>query len=125
MCSPSTVELGDFCGIYSGHEKDKSKLFDVEMHQDEVPMIKECPVTLICSVEKHVVIETRNIFISRVESTFMDEDLFDENGHPRFSPLGHFKPMMYGLDNRYYAIGKVIGEGYREGEKTASRYLKK
>lgn len=111
------IQKTDYCGIYSGKDRDKSDLFNISEGPENVPMIDDCPVSIVCGVCHTAIIEKRHIFISEVIKTFMEESLFQrgDDGNIRFEDLSAFDPLLYGLDNRYYKIGESIGVGYKEG----------
>ena len=65
---PSThlLSQADYCGIVSGKDVDKGKLFTVfEGEYTRVPMIQECPVGLECQVQEIVQIKHRRIGVRR------------------------------------------------------------
>lgn len=104
----------DYCGVRSGYDYDKSKLF-TNSFVDNIPMIDECPVTLICSVLHKVQIKQRVIYMCEVNYTYVDEKLFNKEGNKIiFNDLSDFDPIIYALDNNYYKIGQKIGKGYKE-----------
>jgi flavin reductase (DIM6/NTAB) family NADH-FMN oxidoreductase RutF len=117
------LSLVDYCGQVSGREVDKGALFDV-FYGDlrTAPLIRECPINLECKVVKEFSIEHRQIFIGEVVQTHLDEDFAREvDGKVRVAELGQLDPILYALDNRYYAVGGVIGTGYQEASKLAEK----
>ena len=118
---PHTAMLAetDYCGVVSGRTVDKGGLFNIYYGElEKAPMIAECKVNLECKVIQNFSIDQRQIFVAKVVQTFVDEDLALPKGdHFELSDLGHFDPIMYALDNRYYKIGKPIGWGYQESKK--------
>jgi flavin reductase (DIM6/NTAB) family NADH-FMN oxidoreductase RutF len=96
----------DYCGMVSGRDKDKSTAFPTTWSPSGVPYAESAPIVLICSVERRVQIETRVVFIARVEDVIAAADL----------ELDRLHGIQYGLDNRYYGTGEPIGEGYHEGK---------
>jgi len=115
------MERADYCGVYSGKDEDKSRLFMNEMHETGVPMIDECPVCIICDVVKDFNIKHRHIFIGEVLGTYIEERYIrKEGGKEHIAPLDELNPLLYGLDNKYYSIGSDIGTGYKEGRKQGS-----
>lgn len=100
------LEKVDFCGVNSGAKIDKSTLFQ-DRWSNQVPYIKDAPISLLCKVEESVQIEKRVIFIVRVTKTIKDSTI----------ELDAIKSIQYGLDNNYYSTGEVIGEGYKEFKK--------
>jgi flavin reductase (DIM6/NTAB) family NADH-FMN oxidoreductase RutF len=122
---PSTYLLSqtDYCGMVSGNDVDKSRLFTVfEGEHTGVPMIQECPVGLECQVREIVQIEHRRIFIAEVLECYMSDSLVEiVDGKEQVSGLSELDPIIYALDNRYYRIGPAIGLGYREGRRHKER----
>jgi len=116
---PSTQMLSqaDCCGIASGKDVDKSRLFTVfEGEQTGVPMIQECPVGLECRVQEIVQIKHRRIFVAEVLECYVSEPFVETiDGKQRIADLSKLDPIIYALDNRYYRIGSAIGTGYHEG----------
>ncbi|MEE4195136.1 MAG: flavin reductase family protein, partial [Anaerolineae bacterium] len=118
---PTTSMLTDvdYCGVVSGRDVEKSSLFDV-FYGDltSAPMIEECPVNLECEVAKQFSIEHRQIFIGKVLQTHVSDVFLTEvDGRKSVSDLTKLDPILYALDNRYYAIGEAIGIGYQEAKK--------
>jgi len=121
---PSTdlLEKTDFCGIKSGHDTDKSELFDIFYGElKTVPMIRECPVNLVCKVVKTFSIQHREIFVGEVMDAYVNEEFVtEEKGRKKIPDMRKLDPIIYALDNQYYKIGEPIGVGYREGRKVKS-----
>ncbi len=102
----------DFAGIYSGKDTDKNGLFK-SIIIDDLPVISVSPISLIVKVMEKIQIKQRVIFICEVTKTLVDESLIVDAK----LELKSIKPILYGLDNNYYTIGKKIGVGYQEGKK--------
>jgi flavin reductase (DIM6/NTAB) family NADH-FMN oxidoreductase RutF len=117
--STSLLTKTDYCGVVSGHEIDKSQLFDLFYGELETaPMIEECPVNLECKVIKEFSILHRQVFIGDVVQTYVNKDLIIESkGRKQIGDMTKLDPIIYALDNRYYSIGKPIGIGYQESKK--------
>ncbi|MFX0050401.1 MAG: flavin reductase family protein [Candidatus Hodarchaeota archaeon] len=118
---PSTKLLSktDYCGTVSGHNVDKSQLFEVFFGELETaPLIQECPVNLECKVIKKFSIQHRQIFIGEVMQSYVNKEfVIESEGRKRIVDMTKLDPIIYALDNRYYNIGEPIGVGYQEGEK--------
>ena len=109
----------DYCGVATGKDVDKSKLFNLFYGElKTAPMIRECPVNLECKVIKEFSIEHRQIFIGRVEESYVSKDFVDKSEeNQKIVNMAKLDPIIYALDNRYYKIGKIIGIGYQESKK--------
>ena len=109
----------DYCGVVSGKDVDKSKLFNL-FYGDlkTAPMIRECPVNLECKVIKEFSIEHRQIFIGSVVESYVSQDFVDKcEENKKIVDMTKLDPIIYALDNHYYKIGKIIGTGYQESKK--------
>jgi flavin reductase (DIM6/NTAB) family NADH-FMN oxidoreductase RutF len=117
---PTTDMLAvtDYCGIVSGRDVDKSKLFETFYGElDTAPMIMACPVNMECKVVKEFFIQHRQIFVGEVIMAYIDEEHLQEiNGRKVIAEMNKLDPIIYALDNRYYRIGEAIGTGYQEGQ---------
>jgi flavin reductase (DIM6/NTAB) family NADH-FMN oxidoreductase RutF len=104
------LEKVDFCGIYSGRKIDKEMLFELHMNEN-IPYILECPISLLCKVVNRTQINQRVIYIAEVTKTIVDDNVYVND---KFF-LEEIKPILYGLDNQYYSMGKPIGIGSKVG----------
>jgi len=113
------LEKVDYCGVVSGREVDKSALFTTFFGQtSSSPMIEECPVNLECRVVKEFSIQHRQIFVGEVVQTYVEESMLLEGADGKhITDLTKLDPIIYALDNFYYSIGRVIGEGYQQAGK--------
>ena len=115
---PATGQLSlvDYFGTVSGSDVDKSALVEsVPGANPDVPLLADCPVNLECEVIEECQVEHRCIFIAKVVETHVDEHFVtDAEGRPQVAPLQKLNPILYALDNTYYAVGKAIGTGYAE-----------
>jgi flavin reductase (DIM6/NTAB) family NADH-FMN oxidoreductase RutF len=106
----------DYCGVVSGRNVDKGALFTTFFSQSPAaPMITECPVNLDCRVVNEFSIQHRHIFVGEVIQTYVESSMLLENGEGKqIADLTKLDPIMYALDNHYYSIGQIIGEGYQQ-----------
>jgi len=117
---PSTALLAqtDYCGIVSGSEVDKARLFGTFYGElGTAPMIQECPVNLECRVVKEFSIQHRQIFVGEVVQAYVSEEyVVEQEGRQLIADMAKLDPIIYAMDNRYYRIGEPIGVGYHEGK---------
>ena len=101
----------DYCGMVSGRDVNKAALFEWawDEYLHAVPIIQNCPVNLICEVIQESQIKQRVIFICEVKRSLVEETYIGK-------ALNEWQPISYGLDNQYYALGDVIGQGYHAGK---------
>ena len=50
LINPELLKKADYAGSVSGHKSDKSTLFEYQMSDNDVPMIKEAPLVIEGSV---------------------------------------------------------------------------
>ncbi len=105
----------DFCGIYSGRDNDKTKLFNIFYGKlDTAPLIEECPLNLECKVIHTVEIGTHTLFIGEIMETHANKDCLT-NGNPDIKKID---PIIYATGTRqYHKVGEEIGRAYKIGSK--------
>jgi flavin reductase (DIM6/NTAB) family NADH-FMN oxidoreductase RutF len=114
----------DYCGMVSGNDTDKASLFNVFYGEDpKIPLIEECPVNMECEVIKHFIYERRNIFIARINHTWLEDKLAPQSASNSIPSLKDLNPIIYSMDNHYYSIGDECGKGYQEGKKYLNNHL--
>jgi flavin reductase (DIM6/NTAB) family NADH-FMN oxidoreductase RutF len=112
--SAALLEKTDYCGIASGANTDKSKVFDVFYgNLKTAPMIRECPVTLECRLVQDVPLPTHHLFIGEIVGAYADVHVI-RDGKPDF--LG-INPLFLTMpDNRYWTLGKHAGDAWSAGK---------
>ena len=117
--SEDLAEKIDYCGIVSGKEEDKSKVFDV-FYGDlkTAPMVSLSPLNLECKVIKSFKVRElvevekgHEIFIGEVANAYADEDYLTE-GIP---DIAKFKIYTYSLNN-YWKVGEKLGPAFEIGK---------
>ncbi len=110
--SADQVQAADYCGLVSGRSKDKSKIFETFFAEsDKIPLICECPVNLSCKVINSVSVHEMEVFIADVLSTHVSQDCLTD-GRPDTKKIN---PLIYMMDNQYWSIGDVVGQGFSSG----------
>ena len=97
----------DRSGCVSGSREDKSQLFDYCLSEAGVPMIKEAPVVMECSVED--IYETKGFesFICTIDNTYAEENMLTPEGKVNYHVL---KPVLFEMPTyEYLRTGDVIG----------------
>jgi flavin reductase (DIM6/NTAB) family NADH-FMN oxidoreductase RutF len=107
------LDVVDYCGMKSGKEFNKGDLIITKNGIEGIPYAEMAYTSLLCKVEQTVTIETRVVFVARVLETILRDDLA-VSGSIDFDRI---KTISYGLNNKYYGIGDVIGTGYSEGKR--------
>ena len=120
--SESMIGVIDYCGLKSGKELDKSKIFDVFYGELETaPMITQAPLNLECKVVR--TIDTKDfippgkkghyIFIGEIIQAYADEE-FLTNGVPDTTKMKPFT--LTQIDRSYWRIGENIGDAWSIGK---------
>ena len=113
---PSTdlVVESDYCGLASGHKEDKSTIFKTFYGNIKTaPLIAECPINISCKVIKEFSIGGMEVFVGRIDETFVDEQLISEVRRPNAVAVD---PILYTADLNYYKIGKKIAQAFSIGK---------
>jgi len=113
---PSTANApsADYCGLHSGHNTDKSGIFN-NFYGDTktAPMIDEYPVNMECKLVKAIDFEgTHVIFVGEIVETYVNEDCVVD-GNPDVTKVD---PLIFTTDGKYWGIGEVIGDAYSLGK---------
>ena len=98
----------DFCGVKSGRDVDKFKELKLEETPSKVvaaPGIEKSPVNIECQVVDIVELGSHHMFIAKVVSVNVKEELLDEKG--KFN-LNDAKLVTYS-HGEYYSLGKKLG----------------
>lgn len=116
--SANLVEKVDYCGIYSGHKVDKSKIFRVDYGKlKTAPMIQECPLSLECQVIQSLELGSHILFIGEIVETYIHADCLT-NGQ---ADPAKIDPLIYSTAVRQYQrLGAVVGRAWEVGKKTKS-----
>lgn len=113
---PSTalVKKVDYCGIYSGKQKDKSQIFEIIYGVLETaPLIRECRVNLECKVIHFLDLGSHTLVVGEIVETYIDENcLTDGKADPE-----KVDPMIYATSiQQYYRLGGVIAKAFHIGK---------
>jgi flavin reductase (DIM6/NTAB) family NADH-FMN oxidoreductase RutF len=110
----SLVEKTDYCGLVSGGKTDKSELFDVFYGElANVPLIKECPVCMSCSVYDTVKLPFDVLYIGEPKEVFTEEKYMTDNqlDIKKINPFTLSMP-----DNHYWSVGEKLGKAWSIGK---------
>lgn len=117
LCIPGRgmVAATDYCGLVSGKNVDKAGLFEV--FHGEVggpPMIRECPLCLELAVTRTVDLVAGTFFIGEITAAHAHADVLTD-GRPDMAKID---PLLLTMpDNRYFALGEVVGAAWKDGKK--------
>ena len=112
--SADLVEKVDYCGIVSGRNQDKSKVFEIFQGElPNTPMIKDCPLTMECKVFKTVDLPADYLYIGEIVNAY-SENRYLTDGKPDVQKINPFALTM--PDNHYWKIGPTAGMAWSIGK---------
>ncbi len=109
LCGQGQLKATDWCGVKSGRDFDKFKECGLTAAEvpgmETAPAIAECPIYLACKVEKVERLGSHDMYIGRIVSVGVQEELLDETGRIDFG-----KAQLVGYNHgAYYALGEALG----------------
>jgi len=121
--SAEMLEVTDYCGIVSGKDVNKAKLFNIFYGDcNNAPMIQECPVSIECSVIHELDLGGSNIiFIGKVVETYTEERYLTHN----VFDLKKINPILLSVyEFNYYSVGEKIGKAWEVGKNLKKKRVK-
>jgi flavin reductase (DIM6/NTAB) family NADH-FMN oxidoreductase RutF len=115
--SEEQMQKTDYVGLVSGHNTDKSTIFNSFFGSvDKAPMIKECPVNMLCKLVKTADLPNREIFFGEVLESYVNKECIN-NGILNFEKINPLLFTMNGPGNAsYWKLGNIVGDAYKEGK---------
>jgi flavin reductase (DIM6/NTAB) family NADH-FMN oxidoreductase RutF len=110
---PDLVEATDWCGMHSGNEVDKSKVFETFTGElGNAPMIKACRFAAECRLIKTTELKPDFVFFGEVVSVHVDESAVKDGAPdwPNINPLIFTFP-----DKGYWTLGKRVAQAWEAG----------
>jgi len=106
--------LVDYCGLVHGYEEDKSRHIDIFTGAlDGAPMVRQCPLSMECTLTQTVELPKDYFFIGEVENVYASESILSGT-HVDPVKLRPFVLTMPG--NTYWALGDPVGEAWSIGK---------
>jgi flavin reductase (DIM6/NTAB) family NADH-FMN oxidoreductase RutF len=121
ICIPGkdlVVEL-DYCGITSGRNEDKSKIFTIFYGElKDVPMIKECPVCVELTVFDEIEMVDRLLIIGEVKHIYTEERYLTDGklDQDKIGILSYTQP-----PSAYFLLGEKVADAFSVGKKLRSK----
>ena len=111
--SAKHVVEADYCGLVSGAQEDKSKVFlSFYGKLKSAPLAEECPVNIECRLFKSVDCGSHLLYIGEVMEIHVDKACTTD-GKPDAAKLD---PIVY-AQATYWQVGKQIGKAFSAGRK--------
>jgi flavin reductase (DIM6/NTAB) family NADH-FMN oxidoreductase RutF len=110
--SKDLAQKTDYVGLISGKDADKSGVFSTFYGTvDKAPLIKECPVNILCKVIKTVDLPTQEVFIGEVVETYVAKE-YMTNDKPDIKKIN---PLLLG-GGVYWELGNKVGNAFSDGK---------
>lgn len=77
------LTLADYLGVVSGRDEDKittAQLRLVPAQRVKTPLLADCPVSIECTVEREIDLDSHVMFVGMVQAVHAEESLLDANG---------------------------------------------
>lgn len=108
IVSEEFLPEADYTGSVTGSNKDKSSVFEFELGNGGVPIIKKSPLTMACSVVDIYNSPNFENFICKIDNTYVEENCLNDEGKIDYRKL---KPVLFEFPTySYLKTGDVIGK---------------
>jgi flavin reductase (DIM6/NTAB) family NADH-FMN oxidoreductase RutF len=108
------ASVTDFCGIYSGAETDKSKVFDVFYGELETaPLISKIPINVECKLTKTIELFHAEFFVGEIVGVYIEEKYLVNDK----IDLKSIDPLLFedGRGN-YWSVGECLAKAFDIGK---------
>lgn len=104
----------DYFGLVTGKNTDKSEILDVFYEtSDLMPMLKKCPVTMECRLDRILDFTTHDIFIGEITGTYANEAVLDNDK----IDIGKVAPLLFDMSSmKYWSLGKPVASCWNAGK---------
>lgn len=112
--SSTMAKETDYCGLYSGINRDKSRLFSAFYGElKTAPLIEECPLNLECKAVHFLDLGSHTLVVGEIIQTYISGDcLKDGNVDPwKIDPL-----IFIPGPRKYHRLGDEIAPAYTIGK---------
>ena len=112
--SAGLVKETDYCGLVSGRDTDKSRVFFTFYGKEKhAPLIRECPVNVVCKVVKTLEFPNNEVFIGEVVEYYADRTCLTDNtpDAKKIDPLllaGRMYRKLGGAAGTAFSVGKAL-----------------
>ena len=104
----------DYCGIYSGKKRDKSKIFEIFYGVlKTAPLVQECPVNLECRLIHSLDLQSHELLIGEIVETHVSGDCMTA----KKPDPAKIDPILYTPGSMHYQrLGEIIGKAFDMGK---------
>lgn len=102
------LERADYCGCYSGHDRDKSGVFAYTLGPEGTPLLDGAKVSMECAVDFVYETDGFQCFILRICHTYAEPEILTSRDTVDYTK---FKPVLFEIQNwTYLETGAPLGE---------------
>ena len=113
--SAAMAAQADACGIVSGGQKDKSRLFHSFYDDaDTAPLIEECPLNYLCRVIRTVEVFDFTMFLGEIVAAFADPGCLTDG-----RPDAEKTDPLFMLHTAYFGASRRVGTVFEAGRALA------
>lgn len=111
--SQDLVVETDYCGLVSGYDVNKSKVFETFYGElKTAPLIRECPINMECQLYKVLDFKTHDLFIGEIISTYANKEVLT-SGQVDMDKL---KPILFDMSSKkYFKLGESFAKCWGVG----------
>jgi flavin reductase (DIM6/NTAB) family NADH-FMN oxidoreductase RutF len=104
----------DYCGLVSGKNTDKSKVFDVVYGElESAPLIAQCHLNMECRLYDVVDFPSHDLFVGEIVQTHADPAVMTEGA----VDLTKLKPLLFDMATRsYFGVGGPVARAWNVGK---------
>ena len=112
--SAAMAEATDYCGLHSGNQVDKSRVFEVFYGKlKTAPLIKTAPVNLECKLLHTLFLDPDELFIGEIVAAYANDDCL----HDDSLEIKKIDPLIFSTsDKSYYRVGEKLGKAWSIGK---------
>ena len=108
LCGQKQLKALDYCGVRSGRDEDKFAACGLTAQPVEgftAPAVGECPLYLACKVESVQELGSHDLFLGKIVSMGVSDELMDEKGKIHFDRAD----LVCYNHGAYYSLGEALG----------------
>ncbi|MEM0449801.1 MAG: flavin reductase family protein [Methanomassiliicoccales archaeon] len=108
------VKQTDWCGLHSGHNQDKSKVFSIEFGEiTNAPLISNCPISVECRLKRIIDLEGVDLVLGTIESVYVEEKATCSG---KIEPMKIDPLILWTGKGWYLSLGEKIADAYSIGK---------
>ena len=107
------IKKADYCGIYSGRKKDKSRIFKTFYGElKTAPFIEECPINLECKALHFLDMKTHILIVGEIVETYITKGCLKDG---KIDPEKVDPPVYVRSTMKYHRLGEVWASAFNVG----------